>query len=92
MLFRSGLIIFGMHLVMTGVALIKMFPRMKILFVLLIIGGIGYCLTSGLVIGGLSSTSVYSVINRIMLLPMIVGELGLGIWLLVKGQAAFNAA
>ncbi len=91
-IWQLGLILFGMHLVMTGVALIKRFPRMKILYVLLIIGGIGYCLTSGLVVLNLSNTSVYSVINSIMLLPMIVGELGLGIWLLVKGHAAFDAA
>lgn len=91
-IWQLGLIIFGVHLVMTGISLIKRFPRMKILFILLILGGIGYCLTSGLVILNLSNTSVYSVINSIMLLPMIVGELGLGIWLFVKGHAAFNAA
>jgi hypothetical protein len=91
-IWQLGLILFGMHLVMTGIALFKRFPKMKILFILLIIGGIGYCLTSGLVILNLSNTSVYNVINSIMLLPMIVGELGLGIWLLVKGHAAFNAA
>ncbi len=91
-IWQLGLIVFGVHLVMTGIALIKRFPRIKILLILLILGGIGYCLTSGLVILNLSNTSVYSVINSIMLLPMIIGELGLGIWLLVKGHAAFNAA
>ena len=98
-LWQLGLILFGMHLIMTGIALIKTFPKtskpllkLKILFVLLIIGGLGYCLTSGLVILNMENTSVYDVINSIMMLPMIVGELGLGIWLLVKGHTAFNAA
>lgn len=91
-IWQLGLIVFGVHLVVTGVALIKRFPKIKILLIVLILGGIGYCLTSGLVILDLSNTSVFSVINSIMLLPMIVGELGLGIWLLVKGHAAFNAA
>ena len=98
-IWQLGLILFGMHLVMTGIALIKTFPKtsktltkLKILFVLLIIGGLGYCLTSGLVILNMENTSVYDVINSIMMLPMIVGELGLGIWLLIKGHTAFNAA
>lgn len=91
-IWQLGLIIFGLHLIVTGVALFKMFPRMKILFVLLIIGGTGYCMTSGLVTLNLEETTVYNVVNSVMLLPMIIGELGLGIWLFVKGKATFNAA
>jgi hypothetical protein len=90
-IWQLGLIVFGAHLVVTGIAFMKRFVRMKILFVVLIIGGIGYGITSGLFLLGLRATSLYSVVNGIMMLPMIVGELGLGIWLLAKGNTAFNA-
>ena len=91
-IWQFGLIIFGVHLVVTGLALLMAAPKMKWLFVILMIGGVGYCVTSGLVLLKLDSTSIYSLISGVMLLPMIVGELGLGIWLLVKGNATFNAA
>ena len=98
-IWQLGLIIFGLHLMILGISFIKLIPdtmlvssKMKMLYVLLIIGGVGYVLTSGLVVLNLGDTSIYTVINSIMLLPMIVGELGLGIGLLFKGQPSFNAA
>ncbi len=98
-IWQLGLIIFGLHLMILGISFIKLIPntmivfsKMKMLYVLLIIGGVGYILTSGLVVLNLGDTSIYTVINSIMLLPMIVGELGLGIGLLFKGQPSFNAA
>lgn len=98
-IWQFGLILFGLHLITLGIAFIKLLPnklvvspKMKILFVTLIIGGLGYVITSGLVVLNFDHTSVYTVFNSILLLPMIVGELGLGIWLLVKGHTAFDAA
>lgn len=91
-IWQLGLIIFGGHLVMTGVALILTVNKMKVLFTVLMIGGVGYCITSSLILLGMENTSTFGLINGVMLLPMILGELGLGIWLLVKGKASFDSA
>lgn len=91
-IWQLGLIIFGVHLLMTGATLILTIPKMKPLFVILMIGGVGYCITSSLILLGMENTSTFGLINGVMLLPMILGELGLGIWLLVKGKASFDAA
>lgn len=90
-IWQLGLIIFGGHLVMTGVALILTVNKMKVLFTVLMIGGVGYCITSSLILLGMENTSTFGFINGVMRLPMILGELGLGIWLLVKGKASFDA-
>jgi len=77
-----GLIVFGIHLLVVGLAVLK--NSQKILGPLLIIAGLSYVLIS--VLENFFPTFAYTTtINNILMLPMIVGELGFGIWLLVKG-------
>lgn len=80
-----GLIIFGIHLFIVGLLmrLHKLIPR--ILWYLTIIAGASYFLVHGLKTALPQSTELTTTFNNILALPMALGELGLAIWLIVKG-------
>lgn len=83
-----GLIIFGIHLLIVGqlMKLHKLVPR--ILWYLTIIAGVSYVLVNGLKTTLPQFTHFTSILNNILALPMALGELGLAIWLIVKGGKA----
>lgn len=80
-----GLILFGGHLLIVGYVAFKSAGIPKIISLLLLLAGIGYMLIH------LSETflpeyeGVISVLNLVFTLPMVVGELGFGVWLLFRG-------
>ncbi|WP_237979866.1 DUF4386 domain-containing protein [Bacillus thuringiensis] len=80
-----GLIIFGLHLFTLGYVtfLSKQIP--KLISVLLFIAAIGYIVIH--VMNTLFSQydTLIAIIQSLFQLPMIAGELGLAIWLLLKG-------
>ncbi|MEM7367582.1 MAG: DUF4386 domain-containing protein [Bacteroidota bacterium] len=79
-----GLIVFGIHLLLLGgVVLQTRIPRF--LGILLLLAGLGYCIvhTGGLLSAGFDTYK--KTIEMIFMLPMIAGEIGLAIWLLIKG-------
>ena len=80
-----GLVIFGCHLLLLGYLVFKSDYIPKILGVLLVIASFGYLIVS---LGNLLLPTYEAYIEMIELvftLPMIIGELGLGLWLLFKG-------
>lgn len=80
-----GLIIFGFYLLIIGLLmkLHKLIP--KILWYLTIIAGASYILVHLLKMTLPNLTELTSSLNNILALPMALGELGLAIWLIVKG-------
>ncbi|RAV19408.1 DUF4386 domain-containing protein [Paenibacillus contaminans] len=80
-----GLILFGGHLLIVGYVAFKSVGIPKIISILLQLAGIGYMLIH------LGETflpeyeGVISVLNLVFTLPMVVGELGFGVWLLFRG-------
>lgn len=80
-----GLIIFGIHLLLVGqlMRLHKFIP--SILCYLTIFAGACYILVHILKIAVPHLTELTNTLNNILALPMALGELGLAIWLIVKG-------
>ncbi|WP_440603401.1 DUF4386 domain-containing protein [Bacillus sp. GB_SG_008] len=80
-----GLIIFGGHLMIVGYLAFKSDSIPKVISILLLLASIGY------IIIHLCNTflpeydEVISILNFVFTVPMIVGELGFGIWLLLRG-------
>ena len=80
-----GLIIFGIHLLIVGqlMRLHKLIPG--ILCYLTIIAGASYVLIHTLKITLPQLTNLTNTLNSILALPMVLGEVGLSVWLIIKG-------
>lgn len=80
-----GIIIFGLHLLVVGYIVIKKSTVPKIIGILLSIAGASYMLVhlSNGFIPALEN--ITPTLETVLSIPMIVGELGFGIWLLIKG-------
>lgn len=80
-----GLIIFGGHLMVVGYLAYKSDRIPKVIGILLLLASIGYMVVH------LGKTFVpqyegaISILNLVFTAPMIAGELGFGIWLLIRG-------
>jgi len=85
-----GLIIFGIHLLIVGLLmkLHKLIPR--ILWYLTIIAGASYILVHILKTTFPQLPELTDTLNNILALPMALGELGLAVWLIVKGGKIEN--
>ncbi|RDW15807.1 DUF4386 domain-containing protein [Oceanobacillus arenosus] len=86
LIWSIGIVIFGGHLLVVGYVALKSNTIPKIISILLLLASIGY------IVIHLSETflpqydSFIAILNFIFILPMIVGELGFGIWLLIRGE------
>ncbi|MDR2232031.1 MAG: DUF4386 domain-containing protein [Tannerella sp.] len=84
-IWTGGLIIFGFHLTLIGF-LMKIHPGInKILWMLTIVAGVSYIIVHALKAVSLSSEQWVKSLEMILMLPMAAGELGLAIWLIVRG-------
>lgn len=80
-----GLIIFGFHLTVTGIAIVGKSGLLRILGILLMIAGIGYSIVHGLY-NFLPNLDYFTAsLESVLALPMTAGELLFGIWLMIKG-------
>lgn len=83
-IWNSGLVVFGIHIVLIGV-LMKLHKRIpKILWYITLLAGVSYVVVHLLKLGS-SNSEMVSNIEMILALPMALGELGLAVWLLIKG-------
>jgi hypothetical protein len=83
-IWNSGLVIFGIHLFLIGI-LMKLHNKIpKILWYLTLLSGISYVIVHLLKLGSPNSEGVKT-LEMILAVPMAIGELGLAIWLLIKG-------
>lgn len=83
-IWNSGLVIFGFHIILIG-WLMKLHRKIpKILWSITLLAGVSYMITSFLKVVSPDSELVETLI-MILALPMTIGELGLAIWLWIKG-------
>jgi len=83
-IWNSGLVVFGFHIILIG-WLMKLHRKIpKILWYITLVAGISYVVTSFLKVLNPDSEMVKTLI-MILALPMTIGELGLAIWLWIKG-------
>jgi len=83
-IWSAGLIIFGIHLFLVGI-LMKLHPRIPmILWYLALIAGVSYVVVHLLKLT-LTHSDIVSNLEMILALPMAIGELGLAVWLIIKG-------
>lgn len=79
-----GLIFFGIHLVIVGL-LMKLHRLPKILWYLTTFAGVSYILIHSLKTTSPQLTELTDLMNIVLALPMALGELGLAVWLIIKG-------
>lgn len=82
-----GLIIFGIHLFLTGLLALKRVGLPKLISYLVLIAGVSYALVHALYNFAPSMTDFTQTLEMILMLPMFVGELSLAVWLLIKGAS-----
>ncbi|RWZ58561.1 DUF4386 domain-containing protein [Halobacillus fulvus] len=80
----AGLIVFGIHLMMAGYVAIQARYIPKWISILLFAAGASYSVVHSLyqLVPQLDSTT--ATLEMVLSVPMMVGELGFGLWLLVK--------
>lgn len=80
-----GLIIFGGHLMIVGYIAFKSDSIPKVIGILLLLASIGYIVIHLCKTFLPQYDGVISILNIVFMVPMIAGELGFGIWLLLRG-------
>lgn len=80
-----GLIIFGWHLMIVGYLAFKSDNIPKVISILLLLASIGYIVINLCKSFFPEYDGVISILTFVFNVPMILGELGFGIWLLFKG-------
>jgi hypothetical protein len=80
-----GLVVFGGHLLIIGYVALKSDVIPKVISVLLLLASIGYIVIHLSKIFLPQYEVVITILNYVFTIPMIVGELGFGIWLLLRG-------
>lgn len=86
LIWSFGLIQFGIHLILVGFFSLKVIFIPKVLTYLIILAGISYCLVHSFDFGDLAVESVAILVENVLTLSVIIGELVLGLWLLFKGR------
>ncbi len=83
-IWNSGLVLFGFHMLLIGI-LMKLHKKIpKFLWYIALVAGISYVFVHLLKLANPNSEMAQN-IEMILALPMAIGELGLAIWLLIKG-------
>ncbi|PEY68631.1 DUF4386 domain-containing protein [Bacillus thuringiensis] len=85
-----GLIIFGLHLFVLSYVAFLSIQMPKFISILLFIAATGYMLIHVMNTMFTQYDTMISLIQSLFQLPMIAGELGLAIWLLLKGGKHSN--
>lgn len=81
-----GLIIFGIHLVLIGFVALKTKYIPKLLSYLLIIAGVSYVVVHLLNAFFPQFETINTILETILSIPMFIGEISFGMWLLFKGR------
>lgn len=84
-LWSIGLILFGAHLIMVGYVAMKSERIPKFLSIMLLIAGVSYMVVHTMTNGLPQYENVTATLELFLSAPMMIGEVGFGIWLLIKG-------
>ena len=80
-----GLVVFGIHILLLGYLAFKSGYVPRIFGVLLVIASFGYFIINSINILYDGNENIKTIIGWIFIIPMVVGEVGLGLWLLIRG-------
>ena len=80
-----GLVVFGCHLLLLGYLVLQADYVPGILGILLIIAAAGYLIVSLAELLLPTYATYTAMLELVFTVPMIIGELGFGVWLLIKG-------
>ncbi|UED73659.1 DUF4386 domain-containing protein [Brevibacillus sp. DP1.3A] len=83
-----GLMIFGGHLMLVGYVAVQSENIPRVIGLLLLAASVGYMVINLSKLFFPQNIGLISTLTAIFQLPMIAGELGFGIWLLLKGGVA----
>lgn len=83
-----GLVVFGIHLGIMGYLVFKSGYAPKFFGVLLYIAFLGYLVTNLANLLSPTYENYEMILQWIFIVPMVVGEVGLGVWLLIRGAKA----
>lgn len=86
-IWQIGLIVFGVHLILLSKIVGKTDRWISITRVLLLIAGIGYSLSNTLDLFIPNYEELRIWVELPFILPMIVGELSWGLWLILRGRS-----
>ena len=81
-----GLIVFGTHLIMIGYVAMKATHIPKLISIFIIVAGVSYMLIHVLYGFLPQFEQVTTILETILSIPMMMGEVGFGLWLLLKGR------
>lgn len=83
-IWNCGLVIFGFHLILIGYLMMVQNTIYKLLVYLMFLAGASYVIVHFLK-GVTANLEIVANLELILAFPMAIGELGLAIWLIVKG-------
>ena len=86
LIWSIGLMIFGAHLMIVGYLAFKSDIIPKFISILLLLASVGYIVINLFKTFLPQFEGIIFILNIVFSIPMIGGELGLGIWLLFKGR------
>lgn len=81
-----GLVFFGIHLSLLSTLICKTHPKMKIISGLLMLAGLGYIVDTILQFTYADYHTVAELAVFVVILPGIIGELALTVWLFIKAS------
>lgn len=84
-IWQNGLIVFGLHLITLAPLVCKKRSIQLVISILLLLAGIGYVISNSLALFIQDYESIRPNVEMVFILPMILGELGFAIWMLVRG-------
>lgn len=84
-IWSMGLVVFGGHLLIVGYVALKSDVIPKVISILLLLASIGYIIIHLSKMFLPQYEAFITTLNFVFTIPMIVGELGFGIWLLLRG-------
>ncbi|MCB9234142.1 MAG: DUF4386 domain-containing protein [Bacteroidia bacterium] len=84
-IWQFGLILFGVHLLLLAPLVFEKGFVLKAISILLFIAGIGYVASNTADLFIADYEEIRFKVEAVFMAPMVLGELGLAIWLLVKG-------
>lgn len=82
----AGLIVFGFHLILVGLTAMQTSQIPKWISILLMIAGVSYMVVHTLYLIVPELDVITKQLEAILRLPMMAGELGFALWLLVAGR------
>lgn len=84
-LWSFGLLIIGFHLIGVGVLAYLEKQTKKWLSILVMLAGVGYVITNLMQLVMPNYGEIKPIVEGVFMLPMIVGEVGFGVWLMIRG-------